>query len=538
MGRPALRIFMMMIAMLCMNCTGNGVMDNRQMSALSELIDKGESQKALSEISLIDRSRLTAKENAYLTLLQCRAYRHENIPPASPEQIIPIIEALGNDEHNPLLAEAKYYLASAYLNNSNYPNAVIEASEATSSPSADSTIVADCYVIIALSHRETHNSTLELAFAEMAIEAAPMNETANNAYTDALIHNRKYEECLSFIDSKASVFPSLRRKATIPALALRRYDLAKDIFESLEANSTDLTVEERLNKALLTVTTGGAKSKDLFEDQDSDYRYSLNELKLLAELHTATGNLKEAEKTRLQMLDIQDSMISRLSESKIYEDLYNIEHAKSQASEFNARRSRTILISAIAGSVMIIILLSVLIFYRKAIERKRMAESENRILALNDELTRGRSEREYQDKMITAMRKDVDRLFKEHYESVEMAANLLLDTSMSKNSDKRITEELSRKVSKCRDPKFLSTLESTVNEFRNGAIDRLRKQIAGISDQEMTIILYSAAGLSSRVICLLTDQSASALYNKKYRIKKKILASDAADREEFVDMIS
>lgn len=175
--------------------------------------------------------------------------------------------------------------------------------------------------------------------------------------------------------------------------------------------------------------------------------------------------------------------------------------------------------------------------YRRAAAAKRLAESENRIFALNEELNKGRQEHEHREMEIAGMSERVNKLFKEHYESVEMAANLLIDASLSKNSDKKIADRLSQKISKCRSKEFLETLESTVNEYRNDAIKRIDSQIPGITGQDRVILLYSAAGLSARVISLLTDQTPSSLYNRKYRLKKKIVNSGAKDADEFIDLI-
>ena len=76
-----------------------------------------------------------------------------------------------------------------------------------------------------------------------------------------------------------------------------------------------------------------------------------------------------------------------------------------------------------------------------------------------------------------------------------------------------------------------------MNKYRNNAIARLREQIPDLTETEMTIILYAAGNLTPRVMCMLTDLSAPALYNKKYRLKKKIAASGARDAKEFADMI-
>ena len=46
--------------------------------------------------------------------------------------------------------------------------------------------------------------------------------------------------------------------------------------------------------------------------------------------------------------------------------------------------------------------------------------------------------------------------------------------------------------------------------------------------------LLEAAGFSPRAICIFTDIKVKNFYNKRSRLKEKILASDAPDKEWFV----
>ena len=77
----------------------------------------------------------------------------------------------------------------------------------------------------------------------------------------------------------------------------------------------------------------------------------------------------------------------------------------------------------------------------------------------------------------------------------------------------------------------MTTLEAQIDRYRDGAIATLRSRVSPLSDADIKVALYCAAGLSPRVICMLLDCSPSALYNKKYRLKGKIRACGAPDTE-------
>ena len=130
-------------------------------------------------------------------------------------------------------------------------------------------------------------------------------------------------------------------------------------------------------------------------------------------------------------------------------------------------------------------------------------------------------------------------LLKDRYEKVEMAANLLLDNSFAKASDAIITSALHDEVSRCRQPQFLSALEGALIRYSDNVIARLRTSVPSLSPQEMTLALYCAAGLSARVISMLTDRSAASLYTARHRLRKKIQKSGIPQEtiDEFLSLI-
>ena len=201
------------------------------------------------------------------------------------------------------------------------------------------------------------------------------------------------------------------------------------------------------------------------------------------------------------------------------------------------RSSELRLLLAMGAAVVLASLLGVVILVMRLRATRRRAETERELLMLNDELRRRHEENRAQETSLAEMSSRVDRLFRDHYDAIEMAANLLLDASLSKNSEKRIADSLSGIVDGCREPKFLRSLEQTVNTYRDNVIERLRTQLPDLSEADMTIILYAAGGLTPRVMSLLTGLTPSALYNRKYRLKKRISSSEVADAREFIQLL-
>lgn len=523
------------LSIVITGCGQQKISDFDDLSRISQLIDEGKPDSALTMLSELDFPDNSDIRNTYITLLRCGAYERLNIPITDINAILDAASVLKDSDKLPL---TKYYLSKAYLYNLMFPEAISEASEAATHHRADSSVMSRSYLVIALCHREAMNATSELAYAEMALDADPHSADAMIMYACALIDNEQYDKCIDFISRKADAPVDLKRLMITPAIETKNYDLAAGIINRLTADSIALTTDETINLAILHVAYGRRnEAAQIIDSLYAEASQSRLIISRLAEAEKLLNNEQAVNRLNNRLIAIQDSIIGTLAESRIYESLYDIEHSRSLENETKAQRSATRFIIAIIAGVTLTLFLIMLVVYRKSVEKRRLSESENRILALNEELKRQRDEHHKQNDSLSSMKRNVDRLFKEHYESVEMAANLLLDTSMSKDPDKKISDLLSRQVAACREPKFLSTLENTVNEYRNNAIARMRNDISTLSDAEIIIVLYSAAGLSSRVICHLTNQTAAALYNKKYRIKKKFAASESQYRDEFIDLI-
>lgn len=532
------RVFAAVIASVLLAAGGCGKWDGTGLATaerIEALTAAGRTEKAIAVIDSARSVTTDASERGALTLLHCRAYEAAGLPVSDAEGIAAALDhAAGNALTAGREAELRYYLARAHYNNRNYPAAIFEAAEAASDESADGAIRGGAYKILSLSHSAAHNSTSALTFAGMALELLADDEEANAVYADALTAAGEYEECVEFVGRVSANMPGLARRQLAALTGLGEYEKAAALTEGGEA----LTADEELQRAYALAALGRLGADDpVLREPQADMSYSREELRMLADIQRMAGNRARSEEIGRRLTAMQDSLIASLAESKIYEDLYGLEHSRRQSEELKARRSETRFMVAVGAAIVAVLAAGVVIMILRMRSAKRRTEWENRLLVLNEELKQRREEGSRKDDALSEMSRRVDVLFKDHYESIEMAANLLLDASLSKNSEKKIADSLNGIIAGCREPKFLRTLEQTVNKYRNNAIARLREQIPEIGEGEMTIILYAAGNLTPRVMCMLTDLSAPALYNKKYRLKKKIAASGARDAKEFADMI-
>lgn len=445
----------------------------------------------------------------------------------------------GDTPDEPSQADVLCSEAEMLLSEERVAEAMIAADEAMSAAGADDSVKCRSCLLLSLCHTAARNPASALTFAEMAIACSPDDEDTQAVYADALNDAQRYAECVEFVDSLPAAKAALRRRL-IPALAgMGEWQRVVDLTDSI---GIDRLSDTELLRRVCSLVRLGRLSYDspelaLLDLDDESRLYSLDEQRLLGDFYSAMGDRQRAGDVQRQLIAMQDSLIVSLAESKIYEDVYNIEHSRRRDEEMEVHRSKMQLLLAVGAAVLLVSFLVVVILVMRLRTTRHRAETDRQLLMLREELKHRHEESRAHEVSLAEMSSRVDRLFRDHYEAIEMAANLLLDASLSKNSGKKIADSLAGIVDRCREPKFMRSLEQTVNMYRDNVIERLRSQLPDLSDSDMDIVLYSAAGLTPRVMCLLTGLTASALYNRKYRLKKRIAASGAADTDEFIRLL-
>lgn len=409
-----------------------------------------------------------------------------------------------------------------------YATAIALASDALDRMDSDTdpTLRADALMTIGHAHAAAGNDAAALAYAREARMASPGYAAARRYLVDAATRAGEYTLALEELDSipapdAASEAVTLRQRAAA-ALGAGHTEVAAGALRRLYADSLWLPVEQRAALARIYLAAGRRDSAAIvMAGADSETAMSAADLRALATYHAATGDDSAARDALLRLDATQDSLLRTIAAARIYGNLYSQEHERLMAQTEATRTARLRLTIAIVAALAALTALTAALLYARARHRRRYLEAENRLLLAGEEL----------DRLAAQSRSDIGRLFRDSYDSVEMAANMLIDSSASANVAANIRRRLEMRVEACRKPEFLATLEAQTDRYRDGAMATLRSRVNPLSDADIKVALYCAAGLSPRVICMLLDCSPSALYNKKYRLKGKIRACGAPDTE-------
>lgn len=86
-----------------------------------------------------------------------------------------------------------------------------------------------------------------------------------------------------------------------------------------------------------------------------------------------------------------------------------------------------------------------------------------------------------------------------------------------------------------REPAEIVRLEESLNRYCDDIMVKVDAQLPTLSASDRTLLVYLFSGFSARTICVLSDEEIKTFYMRRYRLKNKILASEAPDKELFAD---
>lgn len=131
----------------------------------------------------------------------------------------------------------------------------------------------------------------------------------------------------------------------------------------------------------------------------------------------------------------------------------------------------------------------------------------------------------------------VDELYRKRFDTLNMLCNEYFEKRDSDKVRLSLFNEVEKYIMALRDPKSLNELETVVDSYLDNILTRLREQMPALSRTDRQFITYLYAGFSPRAVCLFTDIKLKNFYNRRSRLKDRILASDAPDKDFFVSKI-
>ncbi len=424
----------------------------------------------------------------------------------------------------PQSASTELKRAEEAYSESDYASAMNIAASALDLPQTDSIVSARLYDIIARCHRSAGNSAAELSFARQAVEFAPSDSLARQELVLSAINAGRHDLAMSQLEQMDSTEEFRIHMLPLPAMKTGNTALAREALEYLYSNNLWMEVRQMAMLAEIYDSEGMPdRAAAVIDGIDPTQLDDPEDLSAMMRYYDSSGDRPKSMIAAIQLVSVLESRLAEASAQEIYSRLYEMEHSARVERQIRDRNRILVLSLSVALLLLAAGTVTWWLHYRHTSERRRLLQKQNDLLTLSIERRRVMSD-----------------LFRERNRSVELMGNLMIDASVSdKAASKRISSTLADEIERFRSEEVIEEIAQTLNECFENIITRLEEEVPTLSPAERVLTLYSAAGLSARVICLLTSQTPSAVYAQKHRIRKKIQASEASasDQQKYLDLL-
>lgn len=190
--------------------------------------------------------------------------------------------------------------------------------------------------------------------------------------------------------------------------------------------------------------------------------------------------------------------------------------------------------SVIICSVLIILTLIVagLWYHRHKIRLKNMELDlrMNRILELTESVEDFRVQNEQLDD-------EIGRLFRRQWSTLNMLCNEYFEKGDNAALKATILTEVEKEIKRISGPDGLKNIEEALDHHFDGLSKKIKEQLPDFDKKDIAFLIFTYAGFSPRAICLFTGFTIKYYYKKRAVLKEKILATNAPDRQLFVDLL-
>ena len=231
-------------------------------------------------------------------------------------------------------------------------------------------------------------------------------------------------------------------------------------------------------------------------------------------------------------------------------DFYN--HQSELAAEKESKMREYVTIGIIISTVIIVALI---IFFKtrmtlknNAIELKinevallsaEIDKRENECRLLKSQLTDISEKADAQpDKQAVKLRQLVNRLLVGRFNSINKILDEYYENTNTSTAKVAIYNRVEKELKNLASSKSMNEIENMVNDALDGIMTNFRNEFPDASKEDISIFMLNAAGLSQKAISLLMEIKLKSLYTKRARLKERIMKSDTAHKQNFINYLS
>ena len=130
----------------------------------------------------------------------------------------------------------------------------------------------------------------------------------------------------------------------------------------------------------------------------------------------------------------------------------------------------------------------------------------------------------------------IEQLFSSHYDAFNRLSSAYYQCKGLSNEKEKIHNEVVRIISNvATDAIAIKKMEEYINRYKDNLMVKFNKSFPDFSKSEVTLYMYVVLGFSARAISIFLNENIDVIYNRKSRLKQKILKSKVNNREYFLE---
>lgn len=175
-------------------------------------------------------------------------------------------------------------------------------------------------------------------------------------------------------------------------------------------------------------------------------------------------------------------------------------------------------------TIVILIISLVIILFRKSLNKKDL-EIEQHLNIIND--IKNTSEQNISKTLYQAKKQ---LLY--YFEEINHLGDTYYELCDTEKGGKKFLSDFKSTIDKfSKDNEYYMKIESTVNEYNDNIMSKLRNCIPGVKESDYRLLCYTIIGFSNKVISILLDDNPHNIATRRYRLRVRINNSDCKNKD-------
>lgn len=163
-------------------------------------------------------------------------------------------------------------------------------------------------------------------------------------------------------------------------------------------------------------------------------------------------------------------------------------------------------------------------------------QKEQKNIMIAEDLRRILKVKEAENEKISEM---VTKILSSKYNVLDNLFRTIYETPSNKTKQKVSDEVDSIVKSFSKESEKIFELEESINSAMSGLMTSFKNDYPDLRDADVLLFLYSVLGFSDSAIALfLNEEKINAVYNRRFRLKKRIKLSESKRKEEYLTFLS